>query len=955
MSHLPATEALLRPAPLARATPIRLTDRERLELLLEAGRTLDDSADLAASMQALGRLIAGRLGDVCVIDLIAGSVPVPIAVAHADLERADEAQELRRRHPPRAEDRVGVTEVLRTGHAELHTELPREADGLSAFRSIGVAAAMVAPIRTPGQVLGAITVLAAAERRCDGADLRVLEELGARAGLCAALSLARAARPSRSPRDHERLLAFEKEALEAAEVMMHRISTLQSVTAALSEAVTLEQVADVVVRESLTSLGARMGAVHLLDAAGQNLELIAQQGMTLAGAAATARLPLSHSASAVIAVRTGRPLWILGRDRVRAACPELARRLTGEGDPAALAAIPLAVGGRMAGVLALVFDEPDHLPEDDRVFALALVRHCAQAIERARLYEAERRSNQRLTLLARAGELLAASIDYETTLETVARVALPALADYAFLDVLEGGSARRLARAAREGVQPEAEAMLASLRELPGAPATEARLDAVVDEATLHRLAGGPDDVAVLGRLELVSLLTVPLVARDQALGVITLGFGPSGRRHTSADLEMALELARRAAIAVENAMLHRESHEAVQRAQEANRRSELANRSKDEFLGVVSHELRTPLNAVLGWSQLLRGPAGADAAVLAKGLRVIDRNARAQAKLIDDILDVSRIITGKLRLELRPLELESVIRAALEVVRPAADAKNIELCSSVETGAAVSGDPDRLQQVVWNILSNAVKFTPEGGRVEVALCRERAAATIRVRDSGRGIESDVLPYVFERFWQADSSPTRRHGGLGLGLAIVRHLVELHGGSVYAESAGPGLGSTFTVRLPARDDLPVLEGDAGARLSRDSDPTARGARLDGLRVLLVDDEEDARDLVATMLASAGAVVTVAGSATEAWALLAHHLPDVLVSDIGMPGEDGHALLRKVRASPRLCRLPALALTAYASPEDARRAVKAGFHTHLAKPAEPAMLTAVVATLAGRMT
>ena len=297
------------------------------------------------------------------------------------------------------------------------------------------------------------------------------------------------------------------------------------------------------------------------------------------------------------------------------------------------------------------------------------------------------------------------------------------------------------------------------------------------------------------------------------------------------------------------------------------------------------------------------------------------------------------------------------MIRAALEVVRPAAEAKGIELSTTIAPGAAVSGDPDRLQQVAWNLLSNAVKFTPEGGRVEIALARDGAAALIAVRDSGRGIDPEVLPHVFERFWQADSSPTRRHGGLGLGLAIVRHLVELHGGSVRAESLGAGHGATFTVRLPAREDAPTAEGEEVPLLreSVPSDPAAFRARLDGLRVLVVDDEADARELVATMLSSAGASVATAGSTDEALAALDREVPDVLVSDVGMPGEDGHALLRRVRASRRLCRVPAVALTAYAGADDARRAVLAGFHTHMPKPAEPAMLTAVVASLAGKAT
>jgi signal transduction histidine kinase len=967
MTNLPLTEAPLRAPTLALVATERPSFRERFELLLEAGRILDDPPDLPAALRALARFLAGRLGDVCLIDLVVSGGIVAVAVAHAAPERSIDALELRRRHPPRADDCAGVTEVLRTGRAELHAELPREAPMLHAFHAMEARAAMVAPLYAPGHVVGAITVLCAAERRFDGADLRVLEELGARAGLLAAAFAARETRPPRPERDRDRLLALEKQARAAAEVAVHRISTLQTVTAALSEAVTLAQVADLIVRESLTSLGARVGVVYLLDAAEETLGLVSQRGMTPAGETAAARLPLSGEQNLVTtAVRTGNPVWIVGREQVRATCPALARWLVDEREPAALGAIPLAVSGRVAGVLGLAFDAAEDVSDDDRVFALVLMRHCAQAIDRARLYEAERRSNQRLTLLARAGEILARSIDYEATLDAVARFALPALGDYAFFDVSDGTGARRIARA-HGG--PGLDAKLAGLGNrtapwpvddypeppgvrLPAAPGP--RLCSDVDDAALQRLAAEPGDLQALRRLHLSSLITVPLTARAETLGTLTLAFGPSGRRHTAADLQIAAELAHRAAIALENALLHRAMREAMERAQDANRSSELASRTKDEFLGVVSHELRTPLNAVLGWSQLLRGPCASDPAVLAKGLRVIDRNARAQAKLIEDILDVSRIITGKLRLELRPLELESVIRAALEVVRPAAEAKDVEIVSLVGAGASVSGDPDRLQQVVWNLLCNAVKFTPEGGRVELTLTREGTAAVIAVRDTGRGIEPEVLPHVFERFWQADSSPTRRHGGLGLGLAIARHLVELHGGSVRADSHGLGQGATFTVLLPAREET-SSDGEPGARITRDSYPTAGCTRLDGLRVLVVDDEPDARELVGTMLAQAGAAVTVAGSSAEAWRALEGPVPDVLVSDIGMPGEDGHALVRRVRASPRLCRLPAVALTAYAGVEDARRAVRAGFHTHMPKPAEPTVLTAVVASLAGRVT
>jgi signal transduction histidine kinase/ActR/RegA family two-component response regulator len=928
---------------------IRLSDRERLDLLLEAGRILDHAEDLVSAMRALARLAAGALGEICVIDLVADGGPTPAAVAHCEPERTPLVQELRRLNPPRSEDRAGAWEVVRTGCAELHAELPREVAALRAFREIGAAAAMVAPLRAPGQLIGAITVFASAERALDGADLRVLEELGARAGLTAASVAPREAKGRGSARDRERLLLLEKEARAAAEVAVHRISTLQTVTAALSEAVTLAQVADIIVRESVTSLGARTGTVHVVDARGEHLELCAQRGMTAAATAAIAKLPLDIAQAVVVdAVNAQKPVWIVGRDHVRSVCPEASQ--VGERDPSALAAIPLAVAGRVVGVLGATFDSPEDLDEDVRVFALALVRHCAQAIDRARLYEAERRANQRLTLLARAGELLSASIDYEATLDAVARVALPSLGDYCFFDVREAGGVRRILRARDEAGQ----AAFTGLGDRPARePSPTRRVEAAPSTAALQRLAARPEDVPLLRGLGLASVITVPLAARALPLGALTLAFGPSGRRHTQLDVEMAGELAHRAAAAIENAVLHRAAREAMERAQEANRRSELASRSKDEFLGVVSHELRTPLNAVLGWSQLLRGACGGDPAMVTKGLRVIDKNARAQAKLIEDILDVSRIITGKLRLEPRPIELDTVIRAALEVVRPAADAKAIHLSSALECRAPVSGDPDRLQQVAWNLLANAVKFTPEGGKVSIRLTRDRGSAVMTVTDSGRGIEPDVLQHVFERFWQADSSSTRRHGGLGLGLAIVRHLVELHGGTVRAESRGAGHGAVFTVVVPVREDPAGVE-DGPPVCVRESDPQPRGARLDGLHVLVVDDEADARELCATMLSSAGARVTMAASAAEALAALRDAVPDVLVSDIGMPGEDGHALLRAIRASPRLSRVPAIALTAYAAADDASRAVRAGFHTHIPKPAEPALLTAVIASLAGRL-
>ncbi|HME91068.1 MAG TPA: response regulator [Myxococcaceae bacterium] len=389
---------------------------------------------------------------------------------------------------------------------------------------------------------------------------------------------------------------------------------------------------------------------------------------------------------------------------------------------------------------------------------------------------------------------------------------------------------------------------------------------------------------------------------------------------------------------------------------QHAREVAEAANRGKDEFLATVSHELRNPLNAIVGWARMLRSGV-LDRSGGERALEAIERNAQVQTKLVEDILDVSRIIAGKLRLHARPTSLSAVVSASLDTVRPAAQAKEIQLEVALDPSAdAVSGDSDRLQQVVWNLLSNAIKFTPRHGKVEVQLHRAGSEAEVRIRDSGAGMKADFLPHVFDRFRQADSTSTRSHGGLGLGLAIVRHLIELHGGTVGAESGGEGKGSTFTFRLPIRtmafdpsDRLLSRRGPAQAP-SFDGLPS-----LSGLRVLFVDDQLDARELVTELLQVYGAEVIAVESVASALKALQSNSPDVLVSDIGMPREDGYDLIRKVRAlgEENGGSIPALAVTGFAGVEDNRRALAEGFQKYLAKPIDPAELVSLVAQLAGR--
>jgi PAS domain S-box-containing protein len=367
------------------------------------------------------------------------------------------------------------------------------------------------------------------------------------------------------------------------------------------------------------------------------------------------------------------------------------------------------------------------------------------------------------------------------------------------------------------------------------------------------------------------------------------------------------------------------------------------ANRAKEDFLATLSHELRTPLNAMLGWTRLLR-MGKLDGPAMSRALETIERNAHIQEQLIADILDVSRIVTGKLRLTLRPIELAPVVEAALDAVRPAAEAKGLQLRADTDFQGTVLGDPDRLQQVVWNLIVNATKFTPAGGSITLKLARVGPAAVIKVTDTGEGIAPELLPFIFDRFTQGDVSATRPHGGLGLGLSIVRHIVELHGGRVEAESDGRGFGACFSVHLPVR------------AIQQPADDAQRHAQpLSGVKVLVVDDDADARESVSLALAQCGAKTAAVGSAREALQMLHEFRPDVLVSDIGMPGEDGYAFIRRVRAisAHDVAHVPAVALTAYCQPEDERRALLAGYQKFVPKPVEPDELAAVVRTLLER--
>ncbi|MDB4932829.1 MAG: Chemotaxis protein methyltransferase CheR, partial [Myxococcaceae bacterium] len=556
--------------------------------------------------------------------------------------------------------------------------------------------------------------------------------------------------------------------------------------------------------------------------------------------------------------------------------------------------------------------------------------------------DAQKRAEQSLRVLAATGSTLSSPLDAAPTLQHLATIMVPALADWSEVHLRDERGQVRLVAAAH---------------------ADPAGADRLWDDFERRPL---PDDAprgyaAVLrtGAAELVtesgddpdagSTVTVPLAVGGRTFGALGLGAGASGRRYGPDDLRLAEEIGRRVAVALDNARL-------FALAQSERQRAEAASHAKDEFLSVASHELRTPLNAILGWARMLRSGSLPDDK-RARALETIERNARIQVQLVDDILDVSRIITGKLRLSVSAVEAVQIVEAAADVMRPAAEAKGVRLQLLLDPDAgAIHGDAERLQQVVWNLIANAVKFTPKGGRVHVRLQRESSDVELTVADTGQGIDPDFLPHIFEPFRQADASVTRTQGGLGLGLAIVKHLVELHGGHIEAHSEGAGRGSTFTLRIPiapVRRLTPVAGAEPAAEPAKESLRLSCPPGLSGLRVLVVDDEPDARELVQSILEQCNAVVTTASSAGEAFALLRAAPPDVLLSDIGMPGEDGYALIRRVRAlSPAQGgRTPAVALTAFARMEDRTRALMEGFSSHLAKPVEPQELLAVVASVA----
>ena len=754
-----------------------------------------------------------------------------------------------------------------------------------------------------------------------------------------------------------------------------RLESLTELAFALSGAITPHEVSDLVVEQGMRQAQADIATLYALDEDGQELELLAQRGVAPEVLAKILRINRHEGNPRVLeTLSTGVSVWAENEHEYDAIFPAVARLQATGRRAKALWSVPLVVEGKPVGLLGMGFYEPRRFSDEDRRFAETFAKLCAQALLRALRREREiatrRRSERQRAFLVRAMETFASSLDYLTTLARVAELAVPELADWCTVDILEPGalSPRQLAVA---HVDP---AKVAYAREVgqryppdrnatTGAPQVirsgVSELYSNIPMPLVEAAAKDADHLRILRELKLESAMIVPLRSEaGRTLGAMSFIYADSGRRYTAEDLSFAEDFARRAVLAIDNARAASEVEAARAREQAMRERAELASVAKDHFLATVSHELRTPLNVILGWAVVLREREQELLPEVKRALSVIERNARAQARLIEDVLDLSRISSGKLSLNLGPVPLGEAVRLAALNLRPAAEAKGITLAvegPSDDPRLTINADGDRLQQVLWNLLINALKFTPKGGSIAIVFERVGSEVNVAITDSGEGMPAALLPHVFEPFRQADASTTRRHGGLGLGLSLVKQIVAAHGGTVEAASPGLGRGATFLVRLPAtavsEAVKPVAARKAAALRSGDAGP------LSGVAIVVVDDEEDARELVGEAFRSAGARVHLAASASEALALIARVHPAALVSDIGMPHEDGYALMRRLRAlsADQGGHIPALALTAYARTEDAERAFEAGYQRHVAKPVDPLTLVDLVVGLVGRAT
>ena len=898
-------------------TDVTATDHQAVwtDFLGSAVAAIAASLDADVLLDELARSAVPKVADWCAIDLLEEGRVRRAAVGHPSSRDRAIALDWWNRFPDTDPVNAWIYELAvtrRHGGIVAFTEdvfahNPNR-EMVAALRELAVREAITVPIARGDRFFGALTlILSDSGRSFDERDVEHAEELGNRIGIAL---------------ENARLFALERSA-RAREAKLHELS------AALSKASSPDEVARVACRLGADASGAPAGALWLVTD-GRVLSLVGHWGFDAAFMDQFRALPANTS----VGVASSAPIWVETEDDYVRLFPVSAGKAAAAGRLESIASIPLAIGERVLGLMSFSYRRWKSFPPEERALLTTLGDHCAQAFERAllhaRLAQAAARDRFLASIFPTLGE---AHLELGTVLEGAAALSAKAFHGTAVLRLAqgEGGTleavARCDARAASREVAAESLHPIAATDEGVEARSYRSR-SVVVDRA--------------------VGVICAPLVSRDVALGTLSIWAREGSSPLDDQAAAMLEEAASRIALVIDNARLFADAKRSAHRAEDA-------SRFKDEFLATVSHELRTPLNAILGWASLLREDASLSEKAR-KGLSVIHRNAQSQTRIIEDILDVSRIITGKLLIEPRPADLGAIAAQALEVVAASAAARKITLSFAPPAHPLrMVVDPDRVQQVIWNLLSNAIKFTEAGGTVTLAVAQEGATATVEVTDSGRGIEPAFLPFVFERFRQADSSTTRSFGGLGLGLAIVRHIVELHGGHVEATSPGLGQGATFKATFPVRAVAPPASRPQGTpvrdAVSRTT-PTKMFVGLVGIRVLVVDDEADARELLEMVLGQAGATVESAGSAEAALAACSAFRPDVLVSDIGMPGRDGYALIRDLRARGVNDggTTPAIALTAYARADDRDRALAAGFDVHLGKPVDPDELLEAVARL-----
>jgi CheY-like chemotaxis protein len=716
----------------------------------------------------------------------------------------------------------------------------------------------------------------------------------------------------------------EKAALQSAQ-----LSILAGIAAALLRSEDVEAAFGEVLSACLEAGGISRGALYRLDDA-QELELTQALGFPDAAAEALGCAfgcseRVTHAGQGMVVVVGGSS----------SATPAERDSFVRAGLTAAVF-IPFLEGERCIGALLLGSSTTELEERELTVFARAIGAHISQAL-------ALTESFSRLRDAAEAGRVLAASLDLDETLAALARLATGRLADVCEIElvgkepcvyiagrVCDPSLGRRI-----QQVRVSYPRLVAGASSEDAPVSVRSELVASITDERLRETARNAEHLQLLRGLGLKSEIIVPLLGRGRLLGIVSFARVLDGRAFTPRDQLAAEDLASRAAVAIDNASLYKIAQD--------------ASRMKDEFLATVSHELRTPLTAILGWAHLLSG--GLANAKREHAYQVIERNARAQAQLIEDLLDTSRIISGQMRLDLKLTDLTRIVEQAAESLKPTLELKNLQL-RRVLPGAPIRirADAARLQQIIWNLLFNAAKFTPTGGNVEIRVEPCDSHVTVWVTDDGQGIEPEFLPFVFDRFKQAEGGITRAHGGLGLGLSIARHLAELHGGSISVQSEGKGRGAAFEVQLPLTTD-PVE-----AAPSRTPEVSRRrlhpASEIADVAVLVVDDDDDARELMLEALVGHGARVSGAASAAEALAVVAEERPDILLSDIGMPGEDGYSLIRRIRTLAPCDggTIPAAAITAYNRSEDRLLALDAGFQLHLAKPVDPSDLVAAVVRL-----